>query len=191
MPAVLPHPVVIEAPSEAVSPYVFDAVTTVEVSCDRWMGTAFYVGNGQFLTARHIVQGALYCSIAGKRVSVVSKGPSAGEDWALISSDYRPPFRVVYTCDRMQPGGQYWSTGYAQGNPWLVTTRLRGSQMVEQGTRENRGVIIGGMSGGPVQDLDGVVYGLNSWSLVVGDDPLPTAGVVEVADTPLCRKDPK
>lgn len=190
--AVPPHPPGLHALAfEPVTPYVVDGSTIVLVSCPRWSGTAFYVGNGQFMTARHVMAGAVNCTIGGQPVRVVSMGPDKSQDWALVAADVAMRYRVLYSCDRIRPGGTYFASGYAQGNPWQVTTRLRGTQLrdADDSSREMRGSTIPGMSGGTYSDEDGVVYGIVSWGLNSDGDPLPLSGVVELADTPLCTKD--
>lgn len=42
-------------PSEA-SPYFLDTSTVVQVACEQWLGSSFYIGDGTFITARHVVR---------------------------------------------------------------------------------------------------------------------------------------
>lgn len=178
---------------EAISPYPVDGSTIIYVICNDGTATAFYLGDGRFMTARHVVASpkTQWCDIDGRHVQVLSKGADAAHDWAIVSAPWaKMAYKVSYTCNRMHPGDTYLSTGYAEGHTWQVTTVLRASQQVDSddGTREVRGSIIEGMSGGPVADLQGVVYGINSWQMQDNGRAVPLSGVLELAQTPLCRK---
>jgi hypothetical protein len=104
----------------------------------------------------------------------------------LISAGSSPPFHAVISCARLVEGQEYFATGFAEGVPWPVTTRLIAESFRRDGESYLRGNIINGMSGGPVSDVDGVVHGLNDTR---SDDGIPHSGVVEIADIPpLCKK---
>jgi hypothetical protein len=67
-----------------------------------------------------------------------------------------------------------------------VTTRLVAERYHDHdGASFLKGAIIDGMSGGAVADGDGVVHAINDSR---GGDGIPLAGVIELADTPLCPK---
>jgi hypothetical protein len=189
------------------SPYFLDSSTVLQVSCPikdedgieegSYLGTAFYVGNGQWVTARHIVVDEespdkhLFpvCNMGGLPIKVLDVGKGF-VDYALISSPLTPPQRAVISCERFQQGRTYYATGYADGNPWQVTVRLTGSgsKSYQPGAGNNeeilRGNTIQGQSGGPVSDDRGVVLGIVS----AGDaDGVPMSLVLSLADTPLCK----
>src|SRR5206468_8054548 len=129
------------------------------------------------------------CWIYGQRISI--KQISARADYAIIHADHYPQFRATISCARLEQGAIYFASGYAEGNPWLVTTRLRGTGSHEDygenvGTANVGGSLINGMSGGAVADPDGATHAIIDWR---DDDGIPDGGVVELADTPLCRKE--
>jgi hypothetical protein len=170
------------------SPYMIDTSAIVQVLCnDGSSGTAFYLGMGRFMTAAHVVLGKsnLRCWLRGHPATI--RALDAKADWAILTAAHYPPYRVVFSCNRMVEGETYFATGYAEGMPWPVTTRLRASaeHLGTDGTDQVRGSLVDGMSGGTVADRDGVVYAINDWR---SEDGIPGAGVVELAATPLCKK---
>jgi V8-like Glu-specific endopeptidase len=170
-----------------VSPYAVDGSAVVQVVCDKESGTAFYLGNGLFMTAKHVPVADEHCRIGPSLITIVSRGAL---DWSIVRANFYPPYRVAYSCDRVPPGRDLLVTGYAEGNGWQVTTHLRATDSRDRrdGSLETKGPIIPGQSGAPVADLDGVVYGIASWTRMADDDldALPASGIVEMADTALC-----
>lgn len=174
------------APVSLPSPYMLDAATLAYVDCDKYMGSAVHLGGGRYITAAHVAS-ATGCKIGGKPVTI--EAISISGDWAIIRSDAHLPFYAITSCGRLVEGQVYFASGYAEGNPWPVTIRL-----VAERYRDNagiswlRGSIVSGMSGGSVVDSDGVVHAINDMRL---GDGVPLGGVVELADTPLCKKGSK
>lgn len=165
------------------SPYVVDASTVAYVDCGKYMGTAIHLGGGRYITAAHVADSGA-CKIGDKPITIESESKSG--DWALISSKAELPFYVVYSCDRLVEGQSYLATGFALGNPWPVTTRVVAEHFHDgDGVSFTRGAIVAGMSGGMVSDMDGVVHAFNDQYT---PDGVPLSGVVELADTPLCKK---
>ena len=163
------------------SPYLIDTSTLAYVQCGDGVGTAAYLGHGQYITAAHVISGP-NCKIDGKPLKIEQIDKKA--DWALFSSEAELPFYVVYSCDRLKEGEEYFSTGFAEGNPWPVTTRLIAEGWRDKGVSWSKGAIIAGMSGGEVLDTDGVLHAINDQYT---SDGVPLSGVVELADTPLCK----
>jgi hypothetical protein len=176
------------------SPYLIDGSTVVEVFCsDHSMGSAVYLGSGLYVTAAHVLmdeQGKLSikCWIFGQRVAIAQINETA--DYAFVRADHFPPFHAPISCDRLKGGEIYFASGYASGNPWLITSMIRASGISEApvgeeaGTADINGALVNGMSGGSVADRDGFVHAINDWR---EEDGAPTGGVVELADTPLCK----
>lgn len=179
------------------SPYFLDASTVVQVECNHGSGTAFYVGNNLFVTAKHVAldeTGAnAECKIAGVRARLVEYGHGF-LDYAVFELPLKMHYRAIISCEGFKEGRTYYATGYAEGNPWLVTQRLIGSnyqfhaQAPFNKTTMMRGGATQGQSGGPVSNEDGLVVGIVSHGA--------TAGVTEqlflsLSDTPLCTRNPK
>lgn len=192
----LETPVVIPQVAQA-SPYFLDDSTLVQVDCAQWTGTAFYVGNGIFVTARHVVRGPTKkpakCAVAGgKPITVLSVG--AKHDYAVFKADYYPPFRAILSCKPFQEGQNYYAQGYAEGHPWVVTQRLTGTRDHYVDPRDStfsggsimKGAVTEGQSGGPVSDDDGLVVGIISAGSQSGETQQL---FVALADTPFCKKD--
>lgn len=185
------------------SPYFLDSSTVLQVTCDvpdgQYLGTAFYIGNGEFVTARHVVRDEedpkkplfTTCKIAGKPIKVLDVGKGT-VDYALISAPVYPPYRAILSCDGFTQSKTYYATGYASGNPWPVTQRLigTGTKIYEPGPGDNEDMLRGssteGMSGGPVSDVDGVIDGLVSAGAGEG---ITAEMFLSLADTPLCHRD--
>lgn len=192
------------------SPYFLDSSAVLQVVCPTkfedddgtmkdgsYLGTAFYIGDGKWVTARHVVRNEeengkpLFdgCKMGGLPIKVLDIG-KGHVDYALIQSDLVPPTRLVTSCDGFKQGRDYFATGFANGNPWQVTVRLTGtgSKSYWPGAGNNeeilRGNSVQGQSGGPVSDDRGVVLGIVS----AGDsDGVPESIVLSLADTPLCK----
>jgi S1-C subfamily serine protease len=181
------------------SPYFLDEETVVMVNCTDWTGSAFYVGNGEYITARHVVRDdkgkIVKCDVAGKPITVLQVGDI--HDYAIFKAKVYLPFREIISCDGFKEGQDYYAEGYAMGRPWVVTQRLIGSSVkVSYGLDENgngkpvtgadvRGSTTEGQSGGPVKDHDGRVVGIVS----AGEDGGETMQeLVSLSDTPLCKK---
>lgn len=164
------------------TPYMIDTATLAYVDCAESTGTAVQIGGGRYITAAHVVTGT-GCKIVGKPITI--EGIDVGADWAVIRSETRLPFYVIFSCDRLIEGQSYFASGFALGNPWPVTTRLVAERYHDGGESYLRGAIINGMSGGSVVDADGVLHAINDSR---GGDGIPLGGVIELADTPLCPK---
>lgn len=194
------------------SPYFLDEETVVQVDCtdpfdknkdtNEWSGTAFYIGDGKYVTARHVVRDderkIVNCEIAGKPVTVLQVGST--HDYALVKAKVWLPYREIISCDGFKEGADYYAEGYAMGRPWVVTQRLIGTKTeigytVEETKNaklvfgpEARGSTTEGQSGGPVKDRDGLVVGIVS----SGSDAGETIQIfVSLADTPLCKANGK
>lgn len=179
-----------ELPSLAApSPYLGDGSVVVQVACvDDSAGSAVYIGSGRYVTAAHVVTDEktgmpVGCLIEGQPVEI--QAISIKGDWAIVHANHFPPFRAVISCERLAEGEEYFATGYADGNPWPVTTRLRGTgEHQADGTANTNLTLVNGMSGGEAVDRDGVDHAIIDWR---DDEGIPDSGVVELADTPLCK----
>jgi V8-like Glu-specific endopeptidase len=186
----------IPLPAATPSPYFLDASTVAMIECGDYSGSAFYIGDGKFITAKHMVRNtdkkgwpAMRCTIDKKTVRVIELG-KGGIDYAIVSGPIYRPYRAIISCRGFVEGDPYYATGYAEGNPWVVTQRfIASSAHVIMGNIGNyntilRGSDVAGQSGGPVTDNDGLVVGIVSQ----GEDTGKTESyILALADTDICK----
>lgn len=144
-------------------------------------GTAFAVGPGLWLTARHVVRGCPHVVLANEameQLAVASiQSVSDRADVAVLQTEGGPsPLALDLDETDLVPGTEGFHAGYPQGEPGEATSRLIGRErMVTKGAwrgRENTlawaetgrtrglGGSLGGMSGGPAFDARGKVLGI-------------------------------
>lgn len=162
-------------------PSAFDERVLVQVSSPKsGIGTAFAInGAGQWLTARHVVEG---CSDISLLVAPNQYAPahsvtiSEQFDLALIETETSPNPAPINTENDLRIGTYGFHVGYPQGRPGEAASRLMArSNLISRGQRSNsesvlawaetgrtRGLLgsLGGLSGGPVYDQDGNVRGV-------------------------------
>lgn len=177
-----PPPIVLEEDGPLLPPpSVFDEQILIQVQTPKdGLGTAFAVNTkGQWLTARHVVDG---CNSVGLLVAPGQYVPAAKitvdpkRDLAIITTG-RSPAPVKLNLDTpLRVGAQGYHVGYPQGRPGEVATKLLSrSKLVSRGRRNGaepvlawaeigrtRGLMgsLGGISGGPVFDAAGEVRGV-------------------------------
>jgi len=143
------------------------------------LGTAFSVDeNGNWLTARHVVDGCtnIGLNLGGSQVLRVESEVSSVADIALLSADWSRKPLVGDLKDARQIGEYGYFFGYPQGRPGEVVGALLGrNRLMVRGryssdesilawteigrTRGLKGSL-GGLSGGPGLDKDGEVIGI-------------------------------
>jgi len=162
-------------------PSAFDERVLVQVTAPKsGIGTAFAVnGEGQWLTARHVVEGCNEVSLLvapGQYASARSVVVSEKYDLALIETETSPNPAPLDTENDLRIGAYGFHVGYPQGRPGEAASRLMArSNLISRGQRSNsesvlawaetgrtRGLMgsLGGLSGGPVYDQDGNVRGV-------------------------------
>jgi S1-C subfamily serine protease len=163
------------------SPSVFDERVLVQVDePQNGLGTAFAINrNGDWLTARHVVDGCERVSIlvAPRRyVPVAEVQVSRTSDLALLSTGRSPRAAELDLGEDLRVGEYGFHVGYPGGRPGEVATRLLArSRLLSRGERRSdepvlawaevgrtRGLNggLGGLSGGPVFDAEGRVRGV-------------------------------
>lgn len=162
-------------------PSAFDERVLVQVTAPKsGIGTAFAInGEGQWLTARHVVEG---CSDVALLVAPGQYDPASSViiseqfDLALIETQTSPNPAPMDTQNDLRIGAYGFHVGYPQGRPGEAASRLLSrSNLVSRGRRTNnesvlawaetgrtRGLMgsLGGLSGGPVYDEAGNVRGV-------------------------------
>lgn len=162
-------------------PSAFDERILVQVTTPKsGIGTAFAVnGEGQWLTARHVVDGCEDVALLvapGQYAPATSVVISQRYDLALIETNTSQNPAPINTDDNLRLGDYGFHVGYPQGRPGEAASRLLSrSNLVTRGQRRNsesvlawaetgrtRGLMgsLGGLSGGPVYDEAGQVRGV-------------------------------
>ncbi|MCR9194304.1 MAG: serine protease [Hyphomonas sp.] len=162
-------------------PSAFDERVLVQVTAPKsGIGTAFAVnGDGQWLTARHVVDGCSDVSLLvapGQYAPARSVVVSEKYDLALIETETSPNPAPLDTQNDLRIGAYGFHVGYPQGRPGEAASRLMArSNLISRGQRSNsesvlawaetgrtRGLSgsLGGLSGGPVYDQAGNVRGV-------------------------------
>lgn len=162
-------------------PSAFDERVLVQVTAPKsGIGTAFAINDdGQWLTARHVVDGCNEVSLLvapGQYSRARSVTISEKYDLALIETESSPNPAPINTEDDLRIGAYGFHVGYPQGRPGEAASRLMArSNLISRGQRSNsesvlawaetgrtRGLMgsLGGLSGGPVYDQAGNVRGV-------------------------------
>lgn len=162
-------------------PSAFDEQVLVQVTAPKsGIGSAFAINeDGQWLTARHVVDGCQEVSLLvapGQYTPATSVTISELYDLALIETRTSPSPAPINTENDLRIGTYGFHVGYPQGRPGEAASRLLArSNLISRGQRSNRESVLawaetgrtrglmgslGGLSGGPVYDEDGNVRGV-------------------------------
>ncbi|MEQ8557854.1 MAG: serine protease [Henriciella sp.] len=162
-------------------PSSFDETVLVRVESPKdGIGTAFSINaDGQYLTARHVVEGCDDVSLLvapGQYLPVEDIDMSETSDLALLTA--RPSLAPVAldTSPDLRVGSYGFHVGYPQGRPGEAASRLISrSRLITSGLRSGEESVLawaetgrtsdlegplGGLSGGPVYDANGKVRGV-------------------------------
>lgn len=159
----------------------FDERVLVQVTAPQsGVGSAFAINNnGQWLTARHVIDGCDEVALLvapGRYVRAKSVSFSTKSDIALIETEQSPHPVALDTQAELRIGDYGFHVGYPQGRPGEAASRLLArSNLISRGRRENSESVLawaetgrtgglngslGGLSGGPVYDETGRVRGV-------------------------------
>jgi hypothetical protein len=145
-------------------------------------GSAFRVGESEFITAAHVAAN-LGCTIDGEKIEIEAiKGET---DFAEIRSGKAKGGKFDIDCGGFIPGHWYFAVGYAYGAPTQTLTPVYATaRFHKSGLRALLGTqFIRGMSGGVVFDEFGKAVGIVN-ALILGTDWSLSR---ELKDTPLCQ----
>lgn len=177
-----PPPEAIEQEGAMLPPAsIFDERVLVQVTKPKTgIGTAFAINeNGQWLTARHVVDGCDEVALLvapGLYVKARKIAISERYDLALVQTDSSPFPVALNTEPDLRVGTYGYHVGYPQGRPGEAASRLLSrSSLITSGLRDGTETVLawaetgrtkgllgslGGLSGGPVYDASGRVRGV-------------------------------
>ncbi len=153
------------------------AITIAPAEKGNSTGTAFAIGDGVWMTARHVIDGcSAFGVVDGRRAH---RGGAARlspvHDLAVFRTDGRAPV-LGFDLSPLRRGQAGFHLGYPQGRPADLRSSLLGRmRVVVPGRRRSQPVIawaeavrkprfqgsLGGMSGGPVLNAAGDVIGVS------------------------------
>lgn len=155
-------------------------VTEIEIQArSSAIGTAFAVADGWWLTARHVVDGCDKVGVVmgdkkARRVNQVYVHPSS--DLALLHGSLSRPPLILATRGSFSRGQDGYASGYPQDRPGDVHARYLGNVRLRSTGRYRTDEVaaawaeiervpdslpaLGGISGGPMLDRDGIVIGV-------------------------------
>ncbi len=186
------------------APSAFDPLIIVEAGPQgaAGSGTAFAIDDGVWLTAQHVVAGCGRVGLAhnDNRVTWAKTRVLIGADAALIFANLRgAPLPMTDSTEGFYVGQAGYHVGYPQGQPGEISSQLLGREvLVTRGSVHRREPVLawaetarttnlygslGGLSGGPALNRNGVVIGVTvaenpRRGRVYTTAPRSTAGVV-------------
>ena len=142
------------------------------LSCGGFFGTGEMISPNLILTAAHVVGKEIQCHDreSSNLASVVLV--SRSQDIALLKIPDRSSIKVMkYSCKGFSPHETYMTYGWAHGDVFMANMiKSTGPRMEEMhdgkysllGLISVNGLIIQGMSGGPIVDSLGIMHGMNT-----------------------------
>ncbi len=171
------------------------------ITCGDGTGTGSIIQADTVLTAAHVVDENVTCidTMSGAIGTVVAKDDAS--DLALLKFPVKslPERFIRMSCEGFRAGQTYYSYGWMFGQEFVVQ-RLIGTGYIAPliYTHDGKalaniqivqGVIIPGMSGGPIVDIDGNMVGTNQvtdWDGVTNMGEL--GGSRSISETNFCKK---
>ncbi len=183
--------------------------TTFMVQTNMSMGTAFHIGGNVYVTAGHVVDGAVLFQIGGESATLLDYADDgSGLDYALLAIE-GPPADQAKALDpecRMTPAQMQGRRVYIVGVPLGYATMVEAFILVDLDDGRllvaPQGLLGPGVSGGAVIDAEtGKVLGLVSMGMVMLTDGerhetwegmsrhggVQQSIVVPLSQTPVCR----
>jgi hypothetical protein len=155
-------------------------------------GTGTIVGENTILTAFHVISSGGECYFKERRVSLSAIDPTL--DYAVLTQDTRGNKGLDINCDGIRNGTSYDMLGYAAGVAFSVNRGKAIGETVDfmanvdfpwtvEELQILEGLVITGMSGGPVLDSRGRVIGT---IIAKSSDTTSLALIRDLKTTPLC-----
>ena len=169
--------------------------STVLVTTSTSSGTAFYIGNGEFVTAGHVVEGVRSVMLRSAHInttaSVVGYFPSDRGDVAILRAQ-RVGLVPLEWASTLDVGETVAFAGYPHGfgTDAAISRGVISRFYTDDGISfiQTDAPINPGNSGGPLFDECGRVAGVASWKIVSGRDGTTAEGLgFAVADPSLNR----
>jgi S1-C subfamily serine protease len=139
------------------------------------LGTAFYLGEGKFGAATHVIEDAATCYEAQSLMPLIPIHTDAASDFTLLKLVMEEPYPAggfTVNCNGYEFGRTYLTMGYALGRVLVINSLYHlgaytdNKYIVEglprPGMATLEGLMIVGMSGGPIVNLAGEVVGINN-----------------------------
>lgn len=162
-------------------------------------GTIFYIGNDTFITAHHVVENRPLCRDYFTKEEMVIDRVSERHDLATVKFKNLTGLGshgMKISCKGFKKGKTYNSFGFALGTVFVMNNfkatgkftkaDYKVNEKLYVGMRELKGMLIPGMSGGPIIDAAGNVVGINNVTSHAGTK----AFSYELKDTFLCNSNP-
>ena len=165
---------------------------TVQVQTTTGTGTAFYIGDGEWITNHHVVETVTGATLvhAGTRIPATVAGSLSGYDLALLRA--QPPASVpalTFAASRPASGSDVAVVGFPPGvagtpsaTRGIVSKHAPFSQFADWRAREGfllqtDAEINPGNSGGPIVDDCGAVVGVATFKVTHSADGRDTDGI--------------
>ena len=146
------------------------SVSIAQVCLSTGCGTAFSIGDGEWITAEHVVEQATQVTLRNEHLNVTAAvvGTDENLDLALLSTDRSWP--AMSWAETPELGASTLVVGYGRGHSTLSAGVAQG--IVSEVIRSNSQTEIRtdaaanpGNSGGPLLDICGNVLGVVQWKL--------------------------
>jgi hypothetical protein len=176
---------------------IYHPIEVRKIQCGKYVGTAWHIRKGIWMTAGHVTQDKkdkYVCSIENHIGDIIYFDEK--EDTALVYIPDITASDAHITCKPFVNYREYRSIGFATGRA-LISTDITALPFYKDFDMKDvdlphmrlmYGLIIPGMSGGPIVDRYGVVFGINTLSVIKDNSRSASR---ELRDTILCRLAPK
>ncbi len=165
----VPTPVPDECSAEAAAARVSPSVALVRTTAG--LGTAFYIGNSEWLTAEHVVAGETSVRLTNGAIDITATVKEARVDFDLAVLVAETTVTAITWGERPPNGAEALVLGYGRGQQTLTAGVTRGI-VSEQFIKSDQTYIRTdapaneGNSGGPLLDVCGDVIGIVQAKLV-------------------------
>ncbi len=184
--------------SSATTGCVFSAQTNrlskavYKVRASGVTGTAFYIGNNEWLTAEHVVTGKSSVTLVNEAstISATVKATDRSSDLALLTGSPASETLTVGDPSSLSIAEEVWALGYPLDSAGISATKGIVSRFDATSGGDKQIVtdaaVNPGNSGGPLMDVCGTVFGVISAKQVGAD--IDNIGYATVIDSSVLKK---